>query len=451
MISRREFIGRSLKAGVALAAAEMIYASLLSRGSRASTIVASDTFTRANANPIGGNWTTADALQPLQIVSDTAQSSSNSQNSGAYWNANVFPSSCYTQFAFGTKANGSTGRLFAGANNGLTTGYGCLVNGALGASAIGLLTFANGGTLGNNPPAFFTTINANDIVRLSVQQDVLAFLVNGVAQSIAQDFTYTNSTLSGVCGFELLPNAVTADIDVVSWAAGLEGDSRLVQSIGFGLDDGATSESGTFTNPNTLGNLLICLVGSNNDNASISVADTNLNIWQQVPVRFTSTFFGWLFYALNCKAGPNTVTATLPGAGQHIVATLAEYAIHNVTLGQSVTATNTSSAPSGTVNANAGDLLVGYIGLASNRPVLGVGGSVYRGGGPAGAGTGEIKLYDQTAVAGSNSLTGTIGSTNGPVTSAQWATIVAAFTGVTPVGGTFLGRPTRTAGPVRIY
>ena len=53
------------------------------------TLPASDAFGRADANPIGGNWTTVSDLLALRIVSNAVQASSTGDGA-AYWNADSF-------------------------------------------------------------------------------------------------------------------------------------------------------------------------------------------------------------------------------------------------------------------------------------------------------------------------------------------------------------------------
>jgi hypothetical protein len=460
VISRREFISRSLRAGVGLAAAEMTYATFLARCGRASSVIGSDNFTRANANPISGQWATAgsppgEPLSPLQIVSNSARPTASPTNfaSSSYWTGQPFPSTCYTEFIFGAKNSNTTGFLFCGAAPGLGSGYGLLVNGTYGAgAAIGQLRLANGNA--TSPPniAFFFTLTLGDIIRLSYQAGVLSFLQNGVVLSTNSDNTYRGFTNAGVCGIQLTADVSLSDISVTQWAAGIEGDFRNLQVVPFGQDDGTTSESGIFPNDNQQGNLLLCLVGSNIDSPSISVDDTQGNIWQQTPAKFVNPpFWGWLFYAANCRGGPNTVTAHLPGGGQHIVGTLGEYNFKNAVLVDSASSTGLTANPSATVHATAGDLLIGFMSCApSGKIICGINGACNRGGGPSNFD--EIRLLDQTAITtGNNTMTGQVGAINGADLNPQvCAAIVASFSGAASFGGSRILRPTAIAKPSKV-
>lgn len=56
---------------------------------------ATDNFNRANADPIGGNWTTIN--QAMKIASNVAAPSNTNNDSGSYWNADSFNNDQYGQ------------------------------------------------------------------------------------------------------------------------------------------------------------------------------------------------------------------------------------------------------------------------------------------------------------------------------------------------------------------
>lgn len=60
-------------------------------------VIATDNFNRADANPIGGNWTTTNSESALKIVSNQVQNSTDNADCGAFWNANSFPNDQYSQ------------------------------------------------------------------------------------------------------------------------------------------------------------------------------------------------------------------------------------------------------------------------------------------------------------------------------------------------------------------
>lgn len=66
--------------------------------------MATDDFNRANANPIGGNWSTVLGEQNVQLLSNTAHGVSTSW-SVAYWNAESFNENHYSQLQWVTSGN----------------------------------------------------------------------------------------------------------------------------------------------------------------------------------------------------------------------------------------------------------------------------------------------------------------------------------------------------------
>jgi len=64
---------------------------------KANAIVRQDNFNRADANPIGGNWTTVAAEAAFKIVSNHAEVSSKGNRNASYWNADAFNNNQYSQ------------------------------------------------------------------------------------------------------------------------------------------------------------------------------------------------------------------------------------------------------------------------------------------------------------------------------------------------------------------
>ena len=447
---RRDFLKYAAKIGLGAAAA-LSMADKLFSPALANTQIATDNFTRANANPIGGNWTTAAGFQPLQVLSNTGRGTSNSLAGAAYWNANTFLPGVYSEFAMTTKVSGSSACLFARAISDLSSGYEILFNGTFGAGAIGQIKKANGNGLPGNPAAFTTTINSGDIVRLSCQGTSIAMLVNGALagisnQAVVRDYLFQGSGLSGV---RLVPGSSVNDIQLTDWASGFEGDPRFVQQLPFGLD--APPQSVVTVTPTvTSGDLMLVLFGSG-DQALPPVVTSPGDTWNILPVQFSVVFNGWFFWAIAKSGGAKTITVTKNAgvAAGHMAGTYGEYNVKNAVLSSTpVVATATSTSAAATVTGvNSGDLLIAFESVAANPPTIGLSGMAYRGGGPLGNGSNptgafdEIGLFDGTASAGSNTATLAIG------TSKQWEMILASFSGPSGFGGTTTAGPTKTAGP----
>lgn len=80
-----------------------------------------------------------------------------------------------------------------------------------------------------------------------------------------------------------------------------------------------------FSSNNTAGSLLLCVVRHGLQGVTMSVADSQGNSWQEAgDLQLFSTGV-WLFYAANCQAGANTVTATSGGAAATMRMCIAEY------------------------------------------------------------------------------------------------------------------------------
>lgn len=61
---------------------------------------ASDNFTRADANPVGGNWTTTSGLTGCKIVSNNLTGITAGNNCASYWNADAFGNDHYAEVTF---------------------------------------------------------------------------------------------------------------------------------------------------------------------------------------------------------------------------------------------------------------------------------------------------------------------------------------------------------------
>jgi hypothetical protein len=92
--------------------------------------------------------------------------------------------------------------------------------------------------------------------------------------------------------------------------------SSFVQGKLSGPSIGVNTIAVAFTSGNTKGNILflVLITQTSTSNFSLGVADTQGNIWQSVAVPVHSAHITGLgvqaWYALNCKAGPNTVTVS---------------------------------------------------------------------------------------------------------------------------------------------
>jgi hypothetical protein len=161
----------------------------------------SDNFNRANANPIGGNWTTVPGAGALQIVNNQVQGVGTSNT--VYWNANVFSAtqcSRVTMVDLGATYGGPAVRVsttqhsyyyFKVANSGTSYEYGKVVNGIwsqLGANVTG-------------------TPQANDVLTICASGSTLTGYVNGTLQATRSDTDLS----SGRAGFGIFGTVTHLD------------------------------------------------------------------------------------------------------------------------------------------------------------------------------------------------------------------------------------------------
>jgi hypothetical protein len=189
----------------------------------------------------------------------------------------------------------------------------------------------------------------------------------------------------------------------------------LVQKAGAAY----TSNALAFGSNNTAGNFLIAIVRCQFTGGTITVSDTQGNTWNYV--RGPDAQLGpVLAYAMNCKAGANTVT--WGGPGQVLSGGIAEYsgiAKSNALDVSNNTGTGTGTAvDSGAVNTNfANELLIAAL-SSGNKTISSASMTEQE---PT-SGTSFGVFFDRIVSAtGSYKLTCTLGS------SATWATALASF------------------------
>ena len=174
----------------------------------ASLLSVSDNFNRADANPIGGNWTTVTASSPVQILTNQA---AGTVGAGAYntvyWNANAFAANqCsqgtdvsqfhYAWVSVRISISAETYYMFRGAASGTWQLFKRIAgtNTQIGAN--------------------YATVVSGDVVKLCVSGTTLTPYINGVAQTTQTDASIatgrpgfgifdTNGFLDNWSGFEI--------------------------------------------------------------------------------------------------------------------------------------------------------------------------------------------------------------------------------------------------------
>ena len=181
-------------------------------------VLASDNFQRADANPIGGNWSPLSSGNTAQIVSDNVRISTVSSPGDSYWNALSWPNDQWSQITLGTIV-GTTS--FAGCEVRMdTSGTKSAYRLAWGGAATG-----SGGTLYLQKQVSGTTTvlqsrsltaNIGDVFTLcAIGSDISAYW-NGFLVLAITDTSLT----SGAAGFQESSSAAVADANITAWSGG---------------------------------------------------------------------------------------------------------------------------------------------------------------------------------------------------------------------------------------
>jgi hypothetical protein len=141
-------------------------------------VLATDNFNRADANPIGGNWTTINAA--MKIASNVAAPVNDANDSGAYYNAVSFPNDQYSQAKIVSPTSGNqTGCGVYVRANATSGGNGYMLYLANNANGAVLYKLVNG-----TPTLIWQraiTYGAGNVGYLEVQGTTLIARYNGAA------------------------------------------------------------------------------------------------------------------------------------------------------------------------------------------------------------------------------------------------------------------------------
>lgn len=176
------------------------------------TQVASDNFQRANANPIGGNWSTVSGNHDLQIVSNVVEpvDTVSGGNAAAIWNANAFGNDQYSQFVIGTIEAGSSMTSVVRGVSGSNNYYGCKVK----RNESAIITMIAGSESYNSVIA--AAIANGDTLNCQVKGTTITLFQNGVQLSQATNASLTSG--SAGAGFESVVSV--AGSTIAFWSGG---------------------------------------------------------------------------------------------------------------------------------------------------------------------------------------------------------------------------------------
>jgi hypothetical protein len=185
----------------------------------ATTPLATDNFTRADANPIGGSWTTITGSNAMQIVSDLAEGSVLNNYSTAYWNAIIWPADQWSEITIDNIDGLSYAMSLVRVSNSAVSWYGfTLGSGTIGVGGSFLtLIGAVSGALTTLAPQYGPfTANVGDVVRLSAIGNLITVYINGIQVLQAID----TSIVSGSAGMGAYVRSVLSNVKLSKWSGG---------------------------------------------------------------------------------------------------------------------------------------------------------------------------------------------------------------------------------------
>jgi hypothetical protein len=152
------------------------------------TIRFTDNFNRADANPIGGNWTTvpgSGAFGTMQIVSNQLQGGTSGDNA-AYVNSDTPPNDQYSKIAIQTLAGGDDSGPMARVDT--TTGDCYMIDYDGTNAALFEFTGAAHNLIGTNIP---WTLVAGDIFEIRCVGTTISLWINGVQKDSVTNSLHT--------------------------------------------------------------------------------------------------------------------------------------------------------------------------------------------------------------------------------------------------------------------
>jgi hypothetical protein len=196
--------------------------------------LASDTFIRANENPLNpANWTTFSSSAGLQIVGNTCEPLGTGVFSAEYFSNQVWPNDQYAEVKITTLSSANAFILpsVRMGTGGTSNGYQLVVLGPTGSSNSCFIRKAIAGVL-TTLITFSATPNVNDVWRLDVTGTTLTASQNGSVVATTTD----SSVTSGFAGLEMfVSSGAISQAQANNWAGGsgtAAGFSGFIQNNG---------------------------------------------------------------------------------------------------------------------------------------------------------------------------------------------------------------------------
>lgn len=186
-------------------------------GSLAGNVLASDSFGRADANPIGANWSTISGVPALQIVSNQIEDTTTggSVTAREIYSAISWPNDQYSQCTLVHLNSGSTsyGGVCVRQSTGADTGY-YSIAGSAGDPNVYIARQLAG--VHTNLASAAYTFSPGDVLYFSAVGTTLTVKINGVTKVT---FTDTNIA-SGSAGLAVYAGSSVGDSIVDNWSGG---------------------------------------------------------------------------------------------------------------------------------------------------------------------------------------------------------------------------------------
>ena len=184
--------------------------------------LASDNFNRANANPIGGNWTqlsTAAGFQPAQIVSNQVEGTIAGDNSDSWYNAVPWPNDQWAKITVeACTASSYVGVSLRQNEGGTLTAYRYYWNGTAGGTG----TFSAQGVVAGRLAVVINVtgakVNDGDVLLASIIGSQMSLYQNGNLIGTGQ--RHVESRASGAAGFAIAPITAVTNAALGVWSGG---------------------------------------------------------------------------------------------------------------------------------------------------------------------------------------------------------------------------------------
>lgn len=192
----------------------------------------SDNFSRANANPLGGNWSAVGTFGQLQLVSDNATGITASTGGADYWNPVTWGNDHWAQTTISASTTaGDIGPVLRAASSGAITSYLIVWSGISGGAAGSVIIQKRvTGTTTALVSVTAPVVNNGDTILGVVNGTNLYLYWNGFLLTAISD----SSISSGNAGMFIFPNGATPVAQLNAWSGGTFQNAPPINPTGTG-------------------------------------------------------------------------------------------------------------------------------------------------------------------------------------------------------------------------